>query len=63
MLDLLHGRFAPFVVAVLSVTFTSERASVPVVDAHAEIGDMLDRLRATALADGKSAEGEGDSAE
>ncbi len=59
MLDLLHGRFAPFVVAVLSVTFTSERASVPVADAHAEIGDMLDRLRATAIADGKSAEGEG----
>lgn len=56
MLDLLHGRFAPFVVAVLSVTFTSERAAVPVVDAHAEIGDMLDRLRATGYAEGEGGE-------
>ncbi len=56
MLDLLHGRFAPFVVAVLSVTFTSERAAVPVADAHAEIGDMLDQLRAAGYAEGEAGE-------
>lgn len=45
-LDLLHGRFAPFVVAMLSVVFTSERPTVAVADAHAEIGEAIDELRA-----------------
>ncbi|MEV7973449.1 DUF3375 domain-containing protein [Cellulomonas sp. NPDC089187] len=46
MLDLLHKRHAPLVVAMLSLTFTAERPTVPVDDAHAEIGDALDQLRA-----------------
>jgi hypothetical protein len=45
-LDLLHGRFAPFVVAALSILFTADRASVPIADAHAELGEILDDLRA-----------------
>lgn len=45
-LDLLHGRFAPFVVAILSLIFTSDRPFVPVADAHAEISEALDELRA-----------------
>lgn len=45
-LDLLHGRFAPFVVATLSILFTADRASVPIADAHAELGEILDELRA-----------------
>ncbi|MCR2813855.1 DUF3375 domain-containing protein [Microbacterium sp. zg.Y1090] len=45
-LDLLHGRHAPFVVAVLSLVFTPERPAVAVADAHAEIGEALDELRA-----------------
>jgi outer membrane murein-binding lipoprotein Lpp len=45
MLDLLHKRHAPLVVALLSVTFTAERPTVPVADAHSEIGDALDQLR------------------
>lgn len=45
-LDLLHGRFAPFVVAILSLIFTADRPFVPVPDAHAEIGEALDELRA-----------------
>lgn len=45
-LDLLHGRHAPFVVAVLSLAFTPERPAVAVADAHAEIGEALDELRA-----------------
>src|SRR5215207_2188454 len=44
-LDLLHGRYAPFVVAMLSILFTSERRSVAVADAHAEIGEALEELR------------------
>lgn len=46
MLDLLHKRHAPLVVALLSVTFTAERPTVAVADAHTEIGDALDQLRA-----------------
>lgn len=45
-LDLLHGRFAPFVVAILSLVFTADRPFVAVADAHAEIGEALDQLRA-----------------
>ena len=44
-LDLLHGRYAPFVVAALSTIFTSGRPAVAVADAHAEIGEILDQLR------------------
>jgi hypothetical protein len=46
-LDLLHGRYAPFVVAVLSIVFTVDRPAVAVSDAHAEVGEILDELRAT----------------
>ncbi len=46
MLDLLHKKHAPLVVSLLSVTFTAERPTVPVADAHTEIGDALDQLRA-----------------
>ncbi|NTW41372.1 MAG: DUF3375 domain-containing protein [Cellulomonadaceae bacterium] len=46
MLDLLHKRHAPLVVSVLSACFTAERPSVSVADAHAQIGDALDQLRA-----------------
>ncbi|MBT0995257.1 DUF3375 family protein [Cellulomonas sp. DKR-3] len=52
MLDLLHKRHAPLVVALLSVTFTAERPTVPVADAHTEIGDALDQLRAAGYDDG-----------
>ena len=45
MLGLLHGRYAPFVVAVLSVVFTADRATVAVSDAHAEIAEVIDQLR------------------
>ena len=45
-LDLLHGRYAPFVVAVLSVVFTPDRPTVAVSDAHAEVAEILDELRA-----------------
>ncbi|WP_217182731.1 DUF3375 domain-containing protein [Streptomyces sp. AC495_CC817] len=45
-LDLLHGRFAPFVVASLSLLFTADRASVPIAEAHAELTEVLDELRA-----------------
>jgi len=45
-LDLLHGRSAPFVVAMLSVMFTADRPAVAVADAHAEVGEALDELRA-----------------
>lgn len=44
-LDLLHGRYAPFVVAVLSIMFTAERPAVAVADAHVEVGEILDELR------------------
>ncbi|MDR6141606.1 hypothetical protein QE375_001160 [Microbacterium foliorum] len=45
-LDLLHGRFAPFVVASLTLLFNADRASVAVADAHAELAEVLDELRA-----------------
>jgi len=52
-LDLLHGRYAPFVVAALSLVFTPDRPAVAVADAHAEVGEILDELRAsTELASG-----------
>ncbi|WP_103561363.1 DUF3375 domain-containing protein [Actinomadura rubteroloni] len=46
MLDLLHRTYAPFVVTVLAMMFTPERPMVAVADAHAEIADALDQLRA-----------------
>ncbi|MBB4772675.1 DUF3375 domain-containing protein [Actinomadura livida] len=46
MLDLLHRTYAPFVVTVLAMMFTPERPAVAVADAHAELADALDRLRA-----------------
>lgn len=51
MLDLLHKRQAPLVVALLSITFTVDRPSVPVADAHTEISDALEQLRATGHAE------------
>ncbi|WGT46670.1 DUF3375 domain-containing protein [Tessaracoccus lacteus] len=45
-LDLLHGRYAPFVVAVLSLLFTADRPTVPVADAHVEVDEMISELRA-----------------
>lgn len=45
-LDLLHGRYAPFVVSVLSVMFTAERPTVPISDAHVEVGTFVEELRA-----------------
>ncbi|GAA1320349.1 DUF3375 domain-containing protein [Leucobacter albus] len=45
-LDLLHGRYAPFVVSVLSVMFTAERQTVPISDAHIEVGNFVDELSA-----------------
>lgn len=45
-LELLHGRYAPFVVAVLSLIFGEGRSSVPVADAHVEVGEAADELRA-----------------
>ncbi|WP_426324922.1 DUF3375 domain-containing protein [Microbacterium sp. E-13] len=44
-LDLLHGRYAPFVVAALSLLFTADRPAVAVSDAHAEVAEILDELR------------------
>lgn len=46
MLDLLHKKHAPLVVSVLSSCFTPERQTVAVADAHTQIGDALDQLRA-----------------
>ena len=46
-LDLLHGRYAPFVVAALSLIFTPERPTVAVSDAHVEVGDIAEDLRVT----------------
>lgn len=45
-LDLLGGRYAPFVVAMLSIVFTADRPAVAVADAHAEIAEAIDQLRA-----------------
>ncbi|GAA1588468.1 DUF3375 domain-containing protein [Leucobacter aridicollis] len=50
-LDLLHGRYAPFVVSVLSGMFTAERQSVPISDAHVEVGNFADELRAAGYDD------------
>lgn len=51
MLDLLHKRHAPLVVSVLSSCFTAERPTVTVADAHTQIGDALDQLRAAGYDD------------
>lgn len=45
MLDLLHGRYAPFVVASLSLIFTPERPTVAVADAHVEVSEIVEELR------------------
>ncbi|WP_103062037.1 DUF3375 domain-containing protein [Actinomyces qiguomingii] len=45
-LDLLHGRYAPFVVAALSLVFTPDRPLVAVADAHAEVTEAVEQLRA-----------------
>ncbi|HMR49136.1 MAG TPA: DUF3375 domain-containing protein [Arachnia sp.] len=50
-LDLLHGRYAPFVVAVLSLVFTADRPTVPVADAHAEVDEAIAELRAAGYDD------------
>ena len=50
-LNLLHGRHAPFVVAALSMLFTADRPAVPIADAHAEVAEALDQLRATGYDD------------
>ncbi|WP_238324121.1 DUF3375 domain-containing protein [Salinispora pacifica] len=50
-LALLHQRHAPFVVTVLAMVFTPERRTVAVADAHAEINDALDQLRAAGYGD------------
>lgn len=54
MLDLLHGRLAPFVVTALSVVFTPDRPTVAVADAHIEVGEVLDQLRAAVDGDDDS---------
>ncbi len=51
MLALLHQTHAPFVVTVLAMVFTAERAGVAVADAHAQINDALDQLRAAGYGD------------
>ncbi|MCJ1708025.1 DUF3375 domain-containing protein [Microbacterium sp. VKM Ac-2923] len=48
-LDLLHGRFAPFVVAVLSVVFSPDRPAVAVADAHVEVAEAVEELRAAGI--------------
>ena len=45
-LRLLHGRYAQFVIAMLSIMFTVDRPAVEVSDAHAELGEAVDQLRA-----------------
>lgn len=50
-LDLLHGRYAPFVVAVLSLVFTADRPAVAVADAHAELAEIIDELSAAGYDD------------
>lgn len=44
-LTLLHGKFAPFVVAALSSVFTADRPTAPVTDVHLEVGDTARELR------------------
>jgi uncharacterized protein DUF3375 len=51
MLALLHRTYAPFVVTVLAMVFTPERSRVAVADAHAEVDDALDQLRAAGYGD------------
>ena len=51
MLDLLHKRYAPLVVSLLSLLLTPERPSIPVADAHTEVADALDQLRASGYGD------------
>ena len=46
-LNLLHGRYAPFVVATLSIVFAPDRPTVPIDDAHVEVQEILDGLRAS----------------
>lgn len=48
-LDLLHGRYAPFVVAALSQVFTADRPAVAISDAHVEVGELADELRAAGV--------------
>jgi len=50
-LRLLHGRYAQFVVAMLSIMFTADRPAVAVADAHAELGEAVDQLRAAGYDD------------
>lgn len=50
-LDLLHGRYAPFVVAALTLVFTADRTAVAVADAHVEVSEIIDELRAGGYAD------------
>lgn len=50
-LDLLHGRFAPFVVASLTLLFTADRTTVPIADAQAELTEILDELRSADIED------------
>ncbi|WP_156760308.1 DUF3375 domain-containing protein [Microbacterium karelineae] len=50
-LDLLHGRYAPFVVAALSSLFSADRPAVAVSDAHVEVDEILDELRAAGYGD------------
>lgn len=54
-LDLLHGRHAPFVVTALSIVFSVDRPAVAVSDAHAEVAEILDELRANGYDDGERA--------
>jgi len=51
MLDLLHKRHAPLVVSVLSLLFTPDRPTVPVAQAHTEVGEVLEQLRAAGYGD------------
>ncbi|WP_440311588.1 DUF3375 domain-containing protein [Leucobacter chromiireducens] len=53
MLELLHGRYAPFVVSSLSQIFTAERPTVAISDAHVEVSDAVDELRAAGLDEGE----------
>lgn len=50
-LGLLHGRYAPFVVTALSLLFTADRSAVSVPDAHVEVGEIADELRAAGHGD------------
>lgn len=52
-LGLLHGRHAPFVVTALSLVFTADRPAVPVADAHVEVGEIVDELRAAGYDEGE----------